>query len=193
MNYKFRINDQVVRVFINDLFDDKKETAGVVTIRDNGKKYDRTLRYDENGKKFFTWNHEKIFFDDFLAMTPDEFVNAIHNKSNVYDEDLCHTLLKYGINCLRVEMKQKPLDRIDFGDIIIGFKTSSNHEDESKFNWIEYRFIEEYCRMPKDNYKLKLVPANEDEYDIYPKEDYYTSDLIGLLKACSDEFRIKVA
>lgn len=197
MNYTFKLSTgEELRVFYNGLFVDKvKKTHGTVSFwkgtGDPHREYVRTVRVDEDGRRFFTWDHEKVFMDQFLAYSPEELVKRYEDADkNVIDDDLCHTLEKYGMDSLLLEIKEKPLTKISFGDCVIGFKTESNHDKPEEYNWITYQFLEEYNRMPQDGYKLKLVPADKEQYEMYPKEDYYVSDLNGLILRCRDQFRL---
>ena len=194
MNYSFKTEGTTINAWISDMVPVEKKEAGIVAIatvygKKNGKhkEFHRSVRMDENGKAFFTWNRKKIYTDDFLAFSPEELVKKIDEKDNrVFDDTLCHTLLKYGIDSLHVIINTSPLMRINFGGISVGFECSSNNDEDTIP--VEYKFQEEYLRSPKDCYKLKLIPANDDEYDIYPKKDYYVHDLIGLLKC--DDFKL---
>ena len=196
MNYTFKLSTgKELRVFYNNLITDEVEkTCGTVSFwKGSGKshrEYVRTVRIDENGRRFFTWDHEKVFMDQFLAYSPEELIKMYETSENVIDDDLCHTLEKYGMDSLLLEVKEKPLTRISFGDCVIGVRTESNHDKPKDYVWVAYRFVEEYNRMPQDGYKLKLVPAKKEEYEIYPKEDYYVSDLNGLILRCKDQFRL---
>ncbi len=167
------------------------ETAGIFAInissRNKYKEAIRTVRYDEDGKRFFTWNKKRIYIDDFLAYTPEELVEKMADKNQtIFGDCICKTLLKYGLDCLSVEIKQNPLDYFDFGTFKLGFRSS--RDDEKSMQWIPYHFVEEFNRHPKDCYKLRLDPDVEG----YPKEDYYVDDLISLLRVRTDLFRIKV-
>lgn len=201
MNLKFRTNGgNVLKVFYNDLFLDKEnKTHGTVHIgkSENGryKGYVRTVQIAKNERRFFTWNKETFYMDDFLADTPDELVERIETEnSNVTEADLCATLQKYGMNSLRLMIKTKPLNIVSlpFGGYM-AFETYSNHEREEDYQWIEYKFNEDYLRMPSDCYKLKLVPADEKNFTIYPKEDFYVGDLVSLIKTRKDLYKLCAA
>lgn len=47
--------------------------------------------------------------------------------------------------------------------------------------------------MLKNGYKLKLVPANEELYDAYPKQDYYIDDLNSSLRMKKELFQLVLA
>lgn len=147
---------------------------------------------NEKGRKFFTWNHETFYMDDFIAYSPLELIKELDsNDSDIYDEDLCSTLLKYGMDSLTLRIKTKKLEIVPlpYGGYM-SFEVYSNHEKPEDYTWIEYKFIEEHHRMPSNCYKLKLVPKKEEEYSIYPKEDFYVSDLMALLNKRKDLYQL---
>lgn len=181
-----------VRGYYNSLsIDPENKTAGTFSICissvDQYREAVRTVRYDEDGKKFFTWNKKRIYIDDFLAYSPEELVEKItkDKKSALFGDSICKTLLKYGMDSLSMEIKQNPLDYFDFGGVKIGFRSS--RVDEKSLVWVPYHFVKEFNRNPEDCYKLRLDPDVEG----YPQEDYYIEDLISMLKCCPDKFRIK--
>ena len=165
MFYTFKTKEGTIEAWLTDAVSTEKEATGIVGYAEiqkykdgNPKKYRQPIRRDESGKLFFTWNRERVYTDDFMALMPSELVEKIKAKDrNVFGDTLCQTLLKYGIDSLHVVINTDTVP-------------------------VEYKFQEEYLRRPKDYYRLKLVPANEEEYDIYPKKDYYVYDLVGLLK-----------
>ncbi|WP_097005279.1 hypothetical protein [Lacrimispora amygdalina] len=194
MNYEFKLsNGEILRVFYNDLFKDEiKKTNGLVSFwlnnNNKNKEYLRTVRYEDDNKKFFTWNREKIFMDDFLAFTPQELVEKFKNKDeHINSEDLCHTLEKYGIDSLRMLIK---VERNSFGSFSLRFKTTSNMETDEDYTWVEYKFVEDYLRMPQDGYKLKLIPSKDKEYELYSNEDFYVGDLCRLISCCRESYHL---
>lgn len=199
-NYSFATKKSgILRTFFNDIMEDPaKNIAGVISFWEtiNGKHVERnrSVRIDENGKRFFTWNKERINFDDFLAFSPSELVEKI-NRGEASGDDLCHTLEKYGLDSLRISIRTKKLERINFGLFSMGFSVRSNLDKPEDFDWVDYEFVPEYLRMPKDNYKLKLMPLLEEHRGVYPSEDFYVGDLVGLLSPrshCKD-YSIKVS
>lgn len=196
MNYTFKMKDNsTLRVFWNNLFEDKvNKTHGVVSWCENTengghKEIKRTVRIDDNGRKFFTWNREKIYMDEFLAYTPCQLVENF-KKSRVLPEDLCHTLLRYGMDSVRVRERVKPLERVNFGGVSIGFEVSSPMDKLEDKDWVDYTFVEEYLHTPDSCYKLKVTPLKEEYRGVYPSRSYYVGDLIGLITECTDEFGV---
>lgn len=199
-NYSFETKKSgILRTFFNDIMEDKtKGVAGTVSFWEtiNGKHIERnrTVRFDEYGRRFFTWNKERINLDDFLACTPLELVKKV-NSGKASPDDLCHTLEKYGMDSLTISIRTKKLERVNFGLFSMGFSVRSNLDKPKDFDWVDYQFVPEYLRMPKDGYKLKLMPLLEEHKGVYPSEDFYVGDLVGLLspKSHCKDYRIKVA
>lgn len=192
MNYNYKTKEgKTVRVFYNEGFRDKEDFGTMSWFEGTDEDYrekEERIQKDQNGKLYFCYNGEKIFVENFEAYTPE---GLIKNLNEVYAEDLCHTLIKYGMDSLRVMMKVKKLDIVDMGAFgRVAFSTSSNFDDPENYTWIEYKFVKEYLHNPEDCYKLRLRPANEEDQGVYPSEDYYVRDLIGLLKACKDNFQL---
>lgn len=197
MYYTFKLrNGEKLKVFHQDILGHPiGNTHGCISFwKGSGKKhkeYVRTVRIDEDGREFFTWNKEKIFMDEFFALTPEELIKKYQdNDRYIYGDDLCNTLEKYGIGSLLLRIKEKLLTPFRFGNYVIGIEVHSSLDSEDDFDWVTYKFIEEYNRMPKDGYRLKLVPANEEEYETYPKEDYYVDDLSSLIRSRKDLFEL---
>jgi hypothetical protein len=183
-----------VNIFWNDLFKDEKAgTYGVAGVYDGNKEYARTVRLDNTGRPFFTWNGDKIFMDQFVAYTPEEIVAKINSKDeHVFSDDLCRTLMKYGMDSLLVTCSVKKLDQFEIGGMLLSFETYSNIEDKSEYKDVVYKFVPEYLHAPSDGYKLKIVPANVEEYSRYPKRSYYVGDLVSLLSSDNTDMSLAV-
>jgi hypothetical protein len=188
MNYIFKTNDgNTLRVYWNDLFkDDINKTWGVVDImRVNDKHVNEEnikVRIGSEDRPYFNWKGNTIYMDTFYAMTPSELVEKLNNDENgISSEELCATLMKYGLSSLLITIPKKKLDRISFGDITLGFETSSNLDKPEDYQNVDYKFAPRYLHAPSDHYKLYLVPAKEEEYDLYAKETYYVTDLSSML------------
>ena len=198
MNYTFKLKDgTTLSVFWNRLFKDEvNKTHGTVSwwVHENpnkpGKEYVRTVRIADDGRRFFTWNKEVIYMDNFLSYTPYEIVSRLKSSQRVTPDELCGTLKKYGLGCLKVKKYVKPLEHIDFGDFSIGFEVHHSNENDKDKVWIDYEFVEDRHDI-ESCYKLTLEPVGENK-GIYPSRDYYVSDLVGLLSRCTDDFKIEV-
>ena len=191
MNYTFKTKEgNDLKIFYNDLFVDKDNYGIVTFFKTTGNKYKeikKNVQKDKSGRLYFFYNREKFFMDEVKACSPEELIDL----PNMGPDDLCHTLIKYGLDSLHVLMKVKKLDIIDMGKLgRIAFETSSPFDKEEDRVWIEYEFIDEYLRNPKDGYKLKLKPGKMEDRELYSTKDYYVEDLVSLLRECKDKFKL---
>lgn len=195
MRYNFKMeNGKMLPAFYNNLFiDESKNIYGHVSFYEGDKEYTRTVRKNPSGRHFFTWDKGKVYMDSFEAFTPEELVKAFSSgDEHVFGDDICHTLEKYGMDSLHMLIKVKKLDIISLGFFTIKVETSSSFDKEEDFAWIEYNFVDDYLRRPQDGYKLKVVPANKEEREIYLWEDFYVSDLAGLIGNRQDLYRLVI-
>lgn len=189
-------NSGEIRGFFNDITKNEKEgIAGIYSIyaNENGKhkEYNRTVRIDKNGKKFFTWNKEKVMFDDFICDTPAEFVEKVKNNvDRLYGDDLCRTLLKYGMDSIHVKIRKNPMDLYNIGGMILGFETKFKNKEDGV--WVEYKFTPEYLHNPINSYKLKMVPVNPEYIGVFSRWDTYVDDMVALFKKCTDTYDVVV-
>jgi len=171
MHYRYKYENEVIRVWV---WDDEFHTNVTVTDNKTCKSYDRTIREDENGK-FFTWNKNKIYLNDWLRISMKELKEKIEGNERVTSDDLCQAILSDGIDNARFIV---PLNTVcGFGFLL----------DGNKFKDTLCKIEERYNREVKNNYKLTLVPVETDE-TVASSRDYYTTDMISLIK----EGRIKI-
>lgn len=169
MIYEYKCGNEIIRVFVwNDEF---HNTVSVEDPNTNSS-YDRTIREDKNGK-FFTWNKNKIYLDDWIRITLRELKERVENDEWVISDDLCQAILTDGIENARFIV---PLNTISFR----GFGTSLCNGNEYKDTIC--RIEGRWNREVKQNYKIILVPLNNDE-DVANYQDYYTLDFISLIKS----------
>lgn len=187
MTFEYRLRTgEIVKGFFNSHAKDvKHKIAGVIDIEvlKNGKmrEYSRTVRIDEEGNKFFTWNHEKLMFDDFICCTPQEFVDGLKSKDNrMFGDDLSKLLLKYGMGAINVYVNKKA-----------DYFTFSKGKKQVEPNWVQYKFVETFLHTPMDNYKLRLEPVSDEDKESYCGIDTYTHDLVGLFQ-CTELYKITV-
>ena len=143
---------------------------------------------DENGKRYFEVNGEKVMFNDYICYTPQEL---IANFKNCRDYNLCQTLMKYGMDSIRVMIRKKELERIDFCGVVVSFEVSSPRDSIEDFDWVEYKFVNEDFSNPQDCYKLKMIPVDEKLREIYGAERTYVSDLVSLMQNCTELYQVK--
>lgn len=70
-----------------------------MTVHDK-KLYKRTIREDEHGK-FFTWNRNKIYLNDWIRTSMKELKQKIDNDEWVTSEDLCQAIMSDGVRNVR--------------------------------------------------------------------------------------------
>ncbi|NFH01304.1 hypothetical protein FC831_13635 [Clostridium botulinum] len=172
MHYKFNINDEQFRVWMwND------DWHNTVTINDNKtyKQYDRTIRTDNNGK-FFTWNKEKVYLNDYHKITFKEFNNKLIKDKWILPDELTQMILNEGIENVIINA---PMNKVDMVVSQLGI-VLSNGSEYSNVDCL----IKEYQYKVKDNYKINLVPLNQN----YVARSFYTSDLMNMIK----EGRVKI-
>ena len=65
MFYKYKCGNEVIKVFVWN-----NEFHSTVSVEDakTRKSYERTIREDKNGK-FFTWNRNKIYLNDWVKIS----------------------------------------------------------------------------------------------------------------------------
>lgn len=166
MMYKYRCGKEIINVFVwSDDF--HKE----VTIHDK-KLYERTIREDEHGK-FFTWNRNKIYLNDWIKTSMKELKQKIDNDEWVTSDELCQAILTDGVENVRFIV---PMDVVTarLSDYLYIADSSKRKNTLCK--------IDERCnRKVKLDYKIVLVPVYPDD-EVVEEEVYYTSDLIDLIK-----------
>ena len=165
MTYKYKCGNEVIRVFVwNDDFHNEVSVEDTKTR----KSYDRTIREDKNGK-FFTWNRNKIYLNDWIKTSMKELKEKIKNGECVTSDDLCQAIMTDGIENVRFVV---PLNTT----CNVGFLLNGN-----EFKDTLCKVEERWNREVKQNYKIVLVPVEPDE-SIASSSDYYTMDFISLIK-----------
>ena len=142
MTYKYKCGGEIIKVWV---WNDDFHNEVIVTNNKNNKGYDRTIREDENGK-FFTWNRNKIYLNDWIKTSMKELKEKIEKKEWVTSDDLCQAILSDGIENVRFIV---PLNTVCCG----GFFLNGN-----KFKDTICKIKEEWNREVSQNYKLIVVP-----------------------------------
>lgn len=166
MMYNYKCDNEIIRVFVWD-----DDFHNEVSVEDTKKQrsYNRIIREDENGK-FFTWNRNKIYLNDWIKISMKELKEKIENGEWITSDDLCQAIMTDGIENVRFIV---PLNTTcGFGFFLNG------NEYKDTICKIEERWNREI----KQNYKIILVPLNNDE-DVASYQDYYTLDFISLIKS----------
>lgn len=165
MTYKYKCGNEIIRVFVwNDDFHNGVSVEDTKTR----KSYDRTIREDENGK-FFTWNRNKIYLNDWIKISMKELKEKIENGEWITSDDLCQAIMTDGIENARFIV---PLNTT-YG---FGFFLNGN-----EFKDTLCKVEERWNREIKQNYKIVLIPVESDG-SIASSHDYYTMDFVSLIK-----------
>ena len=97
MDYKYNCGNEVIRVWV---WNDDFHTEVSVTDNKTKKTYERTIREDEGGK-FFTWNKNKIYLDNWIRITMKELKDKIDSKEWCTSDELCQAILTDGVDSVR--------------------------------------------------------------------------------------------
>ena len=166
MYYYYMCGKEKIRVFV---WNDDFHTAVSVEDREKRKTYERTIREDECGK-FFTWNKNRIYLNDWVRTSMKELQERIDNKERIFSDDLVHAILSDGVVNVRFEVPMPTR---------CGFFFVSRDKTKDVVCKIDEN-VRNY--KVKNNYKLTLVPEKEDD-EASPYEHYYISDLASLIES----------
>ena len=169
MIYKYNCGNEAIRVWV---WNDDFHTEVSVTDNKTKKTYERTIREDEGGK-FFTWNKNKIYLDNWIRITMKELKDKIDSKEWCTDSEFCQAILTDGVDNVRFIV---PLNTISMR--VFGVSLA----DGNKFKDTLCNIKEEYLHEVKRNYKLTLVPVESSEYTVN-RTDFYTDDMISLIRS----------
>ena len=163
MIYKYKCGNEIIKVFVwNDDFHTE------VTIEDTKtqKSYDRTIREDKNGR-FFTWNRNKIYLNDWIKISMKELKEKIEKDEWITSDDLCQAIMTDGIENVRFMV---PLNT-----------TCGLFLNGNEFKDTLCKVEERWNREIKQNYKIVLIPEKPDD-SVASSCDYYTMDFVSLIK-----------
>ena len=169
MNYKYNCGNEVIRVWV---WNDDSRTEVSVMDNKTKKTYERTIREDEGGK-FFTWNKNKIYLDNWIRITMKELKDKIDSKEWCTSDELCQAILTDGVDNVRFIV---PLNTISM--LVLGLPLA----DGDNFKDVLCKIKEDYLHEVKNNYKLQLVPVEPTE-DTVSRREFYTGDMLGLIKS----------
>ena len=164
MIYKYKCGNEIIKVFVwNDDFHTE------VTIEDTKtqKSYDRTIREDKNGR-FFTWNRNKIYLNDWIKISMKELKEKIEKDEWITSDDLCQAIMTDGIENVRFMV---PLNTTCGLFFLNG----------NKFKDTLCKVEERWNREIKQNYKIVLIPEEPDD-SVASSCEYYTTDFVSLIK-----------
>lgn len=199
MNYNFKLKSgKIIRVFHNNFFIDEQDNEYGVVSWNNAEgsgKYEEVgerAHKDETGRIYFMYNKEKIYMDTFLALTPQEYLDKVNSDEWMSSDELTWTLMKYGLDCIRVIQPKEKMTGINIGGLFLGFESHRVGEDKSNWDRVEYKFVECDLHKLENNYKIKLVPLKDEHRGVYASRDFYISDLTDLFRKCKNDFTLKL-
>lgn len=169
MNYRYKCGNKEISVWV---WNDDFHTEVTVTSSKDNKTYDRTIREDENGK-FFTWDKNKIYLNDWIRTSMKELKEKVDKKEWVTSDDLCQAILSDGIENVRFIVPLNIVSARGFGISLL---------DGNKTKETVCKIEERYNRKVKQNYKLVVAPVETDE-TVANSSDFYTSDMISLIRS----------
>ena len=97
MTYKYKCGNDIINVFV---WSDDFHTDVAIYDKETARSYERTIREDKNGK-FFTWNRNKIYLDDWIKISMLELKAKIERGEWITSEELCQAILTDGIDNVR--------------------------------------------------------------------------------------------
>lgn len=169
MNYKYNCGNEIIRVWV---WNDDFHTEVSVTDNKTKKSYERTIREDENGK-FFTWNRNKIYLDDWIRITMKELKDKIDRKEWCTEDEFCQAILTEGVDNVRFIV---PLNTVSMRVLGIALADGNNFKD------VLCKIKEDYLYEVKNNYKLQLIPVESTE-DTINRREFYTGDMLSLIQS----------
>ena len=169
MTYSYNCGNEIIEVWV---WGDDLHTGVSVIDNRTHKSYERSIREDVNGK-FFTWNKNKIYLNDWIRTSMKELKEKVERDEYITSEDLCKAILSDGIENVRFIV---PL--VVVSARILGFTFSNYNNFKDTLCKIEER----WNREVRQNYKLVVIPCEPDEM-VVPSEEYYTSDMVSLIQS----------
>lgn len=169
MYYKYKCDDDIIRVFT---WCDNFHTNVYVEIMEDEntiKEYERAIEEDDNGK-FFTWNEQKIYLDNWIRMSMKELQEKINNGEYISSNDICTAILSDGVDNVRF-MVPFPITPFRAGQF----------KNRRQYKKVLCKIKEEWNREVQRNYKIIFVPVEKDD-DIVDKIEYYNSDIVDAIR-----------
>ena len=163
MTYLYDCGNEVINVYRNDLYENI--VCVVKIINGNYREFKRTVREDKKGK-FFTWNKNKIYIDNFKKISIQSIKDKLANDEWITDDELCQAIMSEGVENVRFIV---PMMLVN--SRFIGLAVCDQTKMIEKVCHIE----EGFNRNVADKYKFNFVP---DEYDesTSSHEEYYISN-----------------
>ena len=168
MIYQYKLkNNKIISVFVsNDDF------STVVDIYEKNKTIELKIKSDNNNnKKYFVYKKEKVYLDNWIKSSMKELKEKVDQGKKIYSDELCRAILSDGVNNVRF---LAPFNVVQASFLGISLLDGSN------FEFVKARIVEEFNREIKNNYKIKLIPEEQNE-NISSSHDFYTSDFAQLI------------
>lgn len=171
-NYKIK-NGDTLHVWIDLDYVDGISTADVTGINRKDIKEERCRMFkNDSGKLVFDFRGEEVEVASAEVHSMAE-IREMMDKGNVICDDMMLAIIGDGMENVRF------MTELDVPDMVMcGIGVCSG-----KKRYTECKLVPEFNRMPHGNYKLSLVAVEgSDGYGNTCKEQYYTSDMMGLIR-----------
>lgn len=174
MYFKFNTNQGEVRAWV-DLSHCTWVNGGVDIMAVNGKDIDETRCDTYNtpdGDLAFKFNGEEVLIGKAVLPTMAEIKQKLADDSWVTSEQLVQAVMAAGMENVKFSME------MEAPAALIGGFAVCNGRNKRR---VDCKIVPMYNRMPHGNYKLKFEAVNNEEERLC-REEFYTSDMIGLIK-----------
>lgn len=177
-------NGEKLELYLWSDFLEGDNWRNVVEVRKVGEDYSEEKKkktfVDDTGRIYFLWNKEKVYLDNYIALSVNELISNIKdpNESDgyVFDWTVTATFLKHWDE-IGVIIKMQPYDMV-VPYLGIACKTSNTDYMNVLCVPFEDRYKKKDC-----NYKVSFKPYTEDYRKIFGTETFYMSDFTSLLKS----------
>ena len=166
MYLKYNVNDKIIRTwYVNfrdtiDIENEKGKTIAQLPIKS-----------DDRGK-YFIYNGQKIYKNEFVKVSFEDFMTAVKNNE-AFDDIFINMLMSEGIDNIQLEV---PMNTIS-GPVVFGICLA----DGSNFVNKKCRIIEREHKI-EDNYKIDVEVIENDGTTIAHRS-FYTEDMVSLIKS----------
>lgn len=166
MRFKYNINGKIVRAWLGYFKDE-------IEIEDNrGKTQVKLPIKTDNGGNYFVYKNNKVYFNDFVKVSFEDFMQAV-NDGMAFDDVFVTMLLSEGIDKIQLDI---PMNTIS-GPRLFGIAFFA---DGDKFLNKRCRIIEREHQVI-DNYKIE-VEVLEDDGSTIAHRSFYVSDMVSLIR-----------
>ena len=165
MHFKYNVNGKIIRTWYGYF----KDTVDIENQK--GKTVARLpIKSDDKGK-YFIYDDQKVYKDDFIKVSFEDFIAAVKNN-DAFDDTFSIMLLSEGIDKIQLEV---PMNTIS-GPVVFGICFADGDNFKNKL----CRITEREHKI-EDNYKIEVEVIENDNTTIAHRS-FYTSDMISLIK-----------